>query len=116
MQNKIVRQYYVLSLLFSIGGNSLTCAVYVTFLMSNGLNLLQVNLINAVFFFTLFVCEIPTGAYADIFGRKSSFVLACALMSASMFVYGSSHTFVGFIIAEILAAIGGTFRSGAFQA
>jgi len=116
MQRKIIRQYYILSCLFNAGGMSLICAVYVTFLIHNGLNLLQVNLVNAVYFLTLFVCEIPTGAFADIFGRKTSFVTACGLMSVSMFIYGLSHSFVGFIIAEIIAAIGTTFTSGAFQA
>jgi MFS family permease len=116
MQRKIIRQYYVLSCLFNAGGMSIISAIYVTFLIHNGLNLLQVNLVNTVFFLTLFICEIPTGAFADIFGRKTSFVAACGLLSVSMFVYGKSHTFVGFVLAEIIAAVGMTFRSGAFQA
>lgn len=116
MQRKIIRQYYILSCLFNAGGMSVISAIYVTFLIHNGLNLLQVNLVNAVFFSTLFICEIPTGAFADIFGRKTSFVTACGLMCVSMFVYGSSHTFLGFALAEMLGAVGSTFRSGAFQA
>jgi len=116
MQRKIIRQYYILSCLFNAGGMQVIAAIYVTFLIKNGLNLLEVNLVNMVFFLTLFICEIPTGAFADIFGRKTSFVLACALMCLSMFIYGSSHTFVGFVIAEIVAGIAVTFKSGAFQA
>ncbi len=116
MQNKIIKQYIILSALFSAVGLSLHCAIYVTFLMKHGLNLFEVNIVNACYFLTLFVCEIPTGAFADIFGRKTSFVLACALMSLSMFVYGSSNTLSGFIMAEIIGAVGSTFRSGAFQA
>ena len=84
--------------------------------MKNGLNLLEVNIVNMAFYLTLFICEIPTGAFADIFGRKTSFILACVLMSVSMFIYGSSHTFIGFVIAEVIAGIAATFRSGAFQA
>lgn len=116
MPQKIIRQYYVLSCLFSAGGMSVVSAIYVTFLIKNGLNLLQVNLVNVTFYLTLFLCEIPTGAFADIFGRKVSFVTACGLMSMSMFVYGGSHTFVGFVFAEVIGAIAATFRSGAFQA
>lgn len=116
MQSKIIRQYYTLSCLFNTGGMSIISAIYVTFLIHNGLNLFQVNLVNAIFFATLFICEIPTGAFADIFGRKKSFVIACGLMSISMLIYGSSHTFGGFVLAEIVGAIGLTFRSGAFQA
>ncbi|MES2216713.1 MAG: MFS transporter [Patescibacteria group bacterium] len=116
MQRKIIRQYYILSCLFNAGGMQVIAAIYVTFLLRNGLNLLEVNLVNMVFFLTLFICEIPTGAFADIFGRKTSFVCACALMCLSMFIYGSSHTFAGFVIAEVVAGIAATFRSGAFQA
>ncbi len=116
MQRKIILQYYVLSCLFNGAGMQVISAIYVTFLIKNGLNLFEVNLVNAVYFLTLFICEIPTGAFADIFGRKTSFVAACALLSVSMFVYGLSHTFAGFALAEIIAAVGITFRSGAFQA
>lgn len=116
MQAKTIRQYYLLSFLASAGGVEIISAVYVTFLMNNDLNLFQVNLVNAIFFITLFICEIPTGAFADIFGRKSSFVMSAALLSLSMFVYGSSHTFTGFVCAEIIGAFGATFRTGAFQA
>lgn len=116
MPKKIIRQYYILSFLFSAMGVQVISAIYVSFLLKNGLNLLQVNLVNAVFFLTLFVCEIPTGAFADIFGRKKAFVAASALMSLGMFVYGSSHTFIGFVCAEAIAAVGSTFRTGAFQA
>jgi MFS family permease len=116
MYKKTVRQYYLLSFLASAGGMQIISAVYVTFLMNNGLNLFQVNLVNAVFFLTLFICEIPTGAFADIFGRKSSYVMSAVLVSLSMFVYGSSHTFTEFVCAEIIAAFGMTFRTGAFQA
>jgi MFS family permease len=78
--------------------------------------LFEINLVNAAFFLTLFICEIPTGAFADIFGRKTSYVLACALICVSMIIYGCSHTFTGFVIAEIITGIAMTFRSGAFQA
>ena len=116
MHTKIIRQYYALSCLFNAGGLSIISAIYVSFLMKNGLNLFETNLVNASYFLTMFICEIPTGAFADIFGRKKAFVTACALMCGSMVVYGLSHTFMGFVSAEIMAAIGCTFRSGAFQA
>ena len=116
MNRKIIRQYYILSCLFDAGGMAIISAIYVAFLINNGLNLFETNMVNVAFFLTLFICEIPTGAFADIFGRKTSFVLACGLMCVSMFIYGYSHTFWGFVIAEVVAAVGSTFKSGAFQA
>ncbi len=116
MHNKTVKQYYLLSFLTAIGGMQIISAVYATFLMKNGLSLFEVNLVNSVFFATLFICEIPTGVFADVFGRKSSYVMSAALLSLSMFVYGSSHSIFGFLGAEMIAAVGMTFRTGAFQA
>jgi MFS family permease len=116
MQTRIIRQYYTLSFMFSVGGMSIISAIYATFLLKHGLSLLEVNIVNAIFYVTLFTFEIPTGAFADIFGRKASFVAACVLMGLGMFVYGSSETIVGFIVAEMISALAHTFRSGAFQA
>ncbi len=89
---------------------------YVTFLLSKGLNLFEANLINVFFYVTLFICEIPTGAFADIFGRKMSFVVSCICMALSGVVYGLSDRFWGFALAEIIGAFGATFASGAFTA
>ncbi len=97
-------------------GISLIGATYATFLISKGLNLFQVNLVNFVFWATLFIFEIPTGAFADIFGRKLSFVLSCCFFSLGMFLYASANSFWGFAFSECAAAIGSTFASGAFQA
>jgi MFS family permease len=115
MIRRIVLQYYLLSLLTRAGVN-IIAATYVTFLLSKGLNLFEVNLVNMVFFVSLFLCEIPTGAFADVFGRKASFVLSCFLLMGSMLTYTYSETFTSFAIAETLGALGATFASGAFDA
>lgn len=109
-------RYYLLLRAVSAFGVAFISAVYVTFLISKGLNLFEVNLVNFIFFTTLFICEIPTGAFADVFGRKLSFVLSCFLFALGMFVYGLADSFLGFAVAETIAAVGNTFASGAFQA
>jgi MFS family permease len=80
------------------------------------LNLFQIGLVNFVFFATMFLMEIPTGAFADCFGRKTSYVLSCGISVIALSVYATSHNFVGFITAEALGAISATFCSGAYQA
>ncbi len=115
MIRKTVIQYVVLMSLHYLAANSIA-AVYATFLTSKGLNLFQVNMMNLVFFTTLFVCEIPTGAFADIFGRKASFVFSCFLYAVSMYMYAASETMFGFAASEIVGAIGLTFSSGAIEA
>ncbi len=115
MTKQTIRLYLFLALVRGLG-ISFISATYVIFLTSRGLNLFEVNLVNLVFFATLFICEIPTGAIADVFGRKISFVCSCFLFCLGMFVYALSKSFWGFALAEAISAIGATFASGAFQA
>ncbi len=115
MTKTITREYYLL-LALKQAGVCVFSATYVTFLLSKGLDLFQVNLVNTVFFITLFVCEIPTGAFADVFGRKKSYVVSCTLYALSLYLYALSDTFLEFILAEMVGAVAATFASGAFDA
>ncbi len=114
MTQKVIFQYYLLTTLTRCAMNMIS-STYVIFLLSKGLNLFEVNLVNVAFFVTLFLCEIPTGAFADVFGRKASFIVSCLTLSLGMFVYAFSESFWGFVFAEILGAIGSTFATGAFS-
>lgn len=70
--------------------------------------------------------EIPTGFFADIKGRRKSFIVACALSMAGAFTYGAPM-FLSIsgppevllalaAIAEAVLAVGFTFYSGALDA
>ena len=115
MGKKTIRIYMWLTSIdhFLIGLHS---AIYVTYLLSNDLDLLQVNLVNVAFMMSVFVLEIPTGAVADLFGRKTSFVTSSVVMGVGFVWYGVTDNFIGFIIAEIIIALGVTLTSGAFKA
>ncbi|MFA5927350.1 MAG: MFS transporter [Patescibacteria group bacterium] len=115
MAKATIRTYFLLSSVanFAI---CLTHATYVTFLMSKGLDLFEVNLVNFVFYVTMVLAEIPTGAIADIYGRKFSFFCACSINAIGVLVYAASTSFPGFAVAEFILAIGFTCSSGAFQA
>lgn len=107
--------YYLLSGLNRLG-YTFIFATYAIFLMKRGMSLFDLNAINSVYFLVVIFAEIPTGAVADVYGRRKSFLVAAALYSAAMFVYYLSHSFTGFCLAEIMAALGATFWSGTFQA
>lgn len=110
-----VRHYFLLKAVSHVGISSIS-AFYVTFLIAKGLNLLEVNMVNFFFYTTLFIFEIPTGAFADVFGRKLSYVISCCLFSLGMFCYGLADSFWEFVLAECISAVGATFASGAFRA
>lgn len=115
MVEKTIRLYVGLNSMFRFA-NSLIAATYAVYLLSHGLNLLEINLVNMIYFAGLIIFEIPTGVVADLFGRKLSFVLSCLIYGTAFFVYALSDTFSGFAMGEMLAAIGSTFRTGAFKA
>ncbi len=115
MVKATIRLYLLLALISDMG-IAFISATYVMYLISKGMNLFEVNLVNMVFYITLFICEIPTGVFADVFGRKFSFICSCFLFSAGGFIYAFTNSFWGFALAEGIAAVGHTFSSGAFQA
>jgi MFS family permease len=114
--NKEVHSIYYLITFLSDFAVSTISAVYVLFLLSKGLNLLEVNLVNLAFMIGNFIFEIPTGAYADYFGRKKSVILSNIFLAIGFGVYFLANSFVVFIIAEIIVALAFTFESGALDA
>ncbi len=109
------RTYYLISALYN-GSWAFLGAVYPLFLMSRGLNLFEVNAILAVFLFANFAFEVPTGAVADVFGRKVSFLLSCIVRAFAFACYFFADTFTGFVVAELIDALGNTLASGALDA
>lgn len=112
----LVRTYIIVSML-NAASVSFSMSTYVSFLISKGLDLFQINLVNAVYFATILVFEIITGAYADTRGRKKSFLVSTWLRGmACPMIYAASHSLPMFLLAEFVGAIGSTFASGAFTA
>ena len=58
--------------------------VFAILFLDFGLTLEQFALFNAAWAATIVLLEVPSGAWADIYGRKSLLVLAGALMVAEM--------------------------------
>src|SRR2546426_1118693 len=90
--------------------------VYPLFLLSRGLDFLQINLILAIYLITIFVFEVPTGALADVAGRRFSFVLGCATRTAAFVLYSRARGFADCVPYEFIDAVGTTLVSGALEA
>lgn len=113
--NPIAYVYLGLNCLIALG-MSFFFVTYVPFLEEKGMNLLEINIINAFFMIFVVLSEMPTGSFADNFGRNRSLSIACLLLSLGFFIYFFSSSFLVFIIAEIMLAFGHTFYSGALEA
>lgn len=115
MSKKIIKTYVRFSFLLSLS-HAFFFATYQLFLASRGMNLLEINVINMFFMAGVFLLEVPTGAFADIFGRKKSVVAGCFLMSLSMLVYFFGNNFWIFVVAELIGSLGLAFLSGSLEA
>lgn len=115
MSKKIIKTYVTFSFLLSLS-HAFFFATYQLFLASRGMNLLEINIINMFFMAGIFIFEVPTGAFADVFGRKKSIVGGCFMLSLSMLAYFASGSFWMFVIAELIGAFGLALLSGALEA
>ena len=107
--------YYIGEFLTSFA-SSLAFAIYAVFLFSSGLNLLQINMVGFAFMITVFLLQVPTGAFADALGRKNSTIIAYLLVAIGYFFYPTFRIFWAFVLAEIMVAVGKSFASGAYDA
>lgn len=113
--SRIERTYGALMASYNMSW-SFTAPVYPLFLLAAGLDLLQINLVLATYFLTSFCFEVPTGAVADVFGRRISFLASCAVRAAAFTLYFFADSFLVFLVAEAVDAIGQTLASGALEA
>lgn len=91
-------------------------ATYQLFLLERGMDLLQINLINVAYMAANFFLEIPTGAIADVWGRKRSTQTGIIFLGLSFLIYYLADSFWIYVLAEIIGAIGATSISGALEA
>lgn len=87
--------------------------VIVLFWQENGLDLRQIFILHAIYAIIILVMEVPSGFFADVYGRKASLVLGSLGILIAATVYAFSYGFIGFIFGEILWGMGASFISGA---
>jgi MFS family permease len=85
----------------------------IPFYQSNGLEMHDIMILQAVYSVAVLVLEIPSGYLADVIGRKKTLVLGSVLGFLGFAGYSLSYTFWGFLIAEIILGFGQSFVSGA---
>ena len=88
----------------------------VLFFQENGLSMVEIFLLQTLFSVAIVVVEIPSGYFADRFGRRRSIILGSVLAFLSLVIYSFATDFWGFLAAETLLGIGFAFTSGADSA
>lgn len=90
--------------------------VAVFFFQQRGLNYFQILALESVLVFFIVLFELPTGIFADRFGRKKSIVIGTLLLALEPLIYLFADNFLWFALAFALAGMGITFHSGSIEA
>jgi MFS family permease len=77
---------------------------------------LQIGLLYSIRDLTNYLTEIPTGFFADAFGRRKSMVFAFTAYIISFFIFYAFSDFYLSAVAMVLFGLGESFRSGTHKA
>ena len=105
------RTYYLIFALYNFSW-SFIGPMYALFLLSRGLDLFHMTAVPAVYWIVSFLFEVPTGAFADLAGRKTSFLLSCGIRMVAFGMYAYGDRFEHCIAAEFVDALGSTLANG----
>ncbi len=87
-------------------------SIWVLYLAYCGLNLAEIGLLEGIYHATSILCEIPSGAVADLLGRKRSMVLSRVCIAVSCMLMLFSGSFGLFALSFIVQALGNNLNSG----
>jgi len=90
--------------------------IIVLFYQDNGLSLTRIMILQSISSILFVILEVPSGYFADIFGRKKALMVTGVFSAIAMFTFAVSTNFYHFLLAVILWAIAGVFISGADSA
>lgn len=97
-------------------GLFLISPVVVFFYQQRGLNYFQILSLESVFVLFMLLFEIPTGLFADKYGRKLSIIIGSLLIGTESIIYLFANNYIIFAISYAISAIGLTFLSGTVEA
>ncbi len=79
-------------------------------------NYAGIGLIESAMIITKFLAEIPTGALADLFGKKIVIITAFFIAGLGYLIEGLTSSFPILVLSVILQTLGGSFYSGSHEA
>ena len=90
--------------------------LYALFFADSGLSAAQISALFAIWSATAIVAEVPSGALADRFGRRTVLVAAGVLQAAGYALWVTLPGLAGFAVGFVLWGVAGAFVSGAREA
>jgi MFS family permease len=110
-----VTQYYKTLKTLEGGILEWVSTTYILFLRSNGITIMQMNMVNMAFMLVNIIFDPVTGFIGDKIGQKKTYLLGLVFLGIGSLYYGFSTTFWGFVTAESISAIGTALMSEALE-
>jgi MFS family permease len=86
------------------------------FYQENGFKTTELFVLHAIYSIVIVILEVPSGYFADVWGRKLSLTIGSLMGVIGFAAYSLSYHLWGFILAEVMLGIGESFISGADSA
>lgn len=90
--------------------------VWVLYLTYCHMSLMQIGILEGIYHATGILFEIPSGALADLVGRKRSMILSRICVTVSCIIMMFSRSFWLFAVSFVLQALGNNLNSGSEEA
>jgi MFS family permease len=88
----------------------------ILFLQFHKLSYTEIFLLFAIQSFVVFLLEIPSGVFADLFGKKSALLISRASLIPAYALFAVADNFWVFLLAMIFIALNKAFKSGTHKA
>lgn len=108
-----IKRNYPFTLIQNI---DLTRGIWMIYLASKGMSLTQLGILETIFHITSFCMEVPTGAVADLYGRRVSRILGRLFSLISVIILLLADSFTWFAISFVVTALSYNMESGAGDA
>lgn len=115
-KNRLLRNITLDYINAAVTNLNMQSAIWVLYLAYCGLNLAQIGLVEGVYHATSIVFEIPSGAVADLLGRKRSMVLSKICIAISCIIMLFARSFWFFALSFMIQALGNNLNSGSEEA
>lgn len=90
--------------------------ILLIYLYNNGLLAFHIGILYAVREIVIYLFEIPSGVFADRYGKKTELILCFVFYILSFVIFAIGSTFAVYFVAMMLFGLGEAFRSGTHKA
>lgn len=103
--------YIIVRFLFAVA-LALTASIATIYLLGKGLSYTEVGAVWGTVVLVATVLDFPTGNFADIYGRKTAYVIGIVFYGSGMLLYGIGYTLWMFLAAASFVGFGAAQISG----